>query len=124
MSATASKVPSGREFRQEEERIDRRWMYILWALLLPLLVVLAFVAKGCFSLAARNAEAQGVSRRPEQAAEVSHVSSELFRRPAAGERLKQQQRKTLEHYGWVDRQHGIVRVPIDVAMDLVLKEQP
>ncbi len=28
----------------------------------------------------------------------------------------------LEHYGWVDRERGLVHLPIDVAMELYLQE--
>jgi hypothetical protein len=43
--------------------------------------------------------------------------------PAADmKRLRDQEDATLTTYGWVDRQAGIVRVPIDVAMTLVLEE--
>jgi hypothetical protein len=58
--------------------------------------------------------------RPEP--EVSNIHTELFGGPGAGERLKAVQRNGLEHYGWVDRSRGLVRIPIDVAMDLESKE--
>jgi hypothetical protein len=32
------------------------------------------------------------------------------------------QDKTLEEYGWVDSQAGIVRIPVDRAMDLLLQK--
>ena len=31
------------------------------------------------------------------------------------------QNKTLDTYGWVDRQHGVVRIPINRAMDLLVQ---
>ncbi|HKM89274.1 MAG TPA: hypothetical protein VJX29_01565 [Candidatus Acidoferrales bacterium] len=37
------------------------------------------------------------------------------------ERLRQQQEKSLDTYGWVDRSRGIVHIPIERAMDLVLE---
>jgi hypothetical protein len=37
--------------------------------------------------------------------------------------LQKQERDVLEHYGWVDKGQGIVRVPIDRAMD-ILAQQP
>lgn len=125
MHARQPSDTTARAFRQESERIDRRWVFIVGGFLLPFLVVLAAAAAGMFALASRKgAAAQGVFERPDPAAEVSNVSSELFRRPAAGELLKQRQQKQLQRYGWVDRPRGVVRVPIDVAMDLVAKEQP
>jgi len=33
--------------------------------------------------------------------------------------LRQSEEETLSSYGWVDRKAGIVRIPIDRAMDLV-----
>lgn len=33
--------------------------------------------------------------------------------------LRQQQSEKLNSYGWVDRSNGIVRIPIDHAMDLI-----
>ncbi len=40
---------------------------------------------------------------------------------AAEKRLQQMRR--LDTYGWLDRQSGIVHIPIDVAMDTLVKEQ-
>jgi hypothetical protein len=111
-----------RDFRQEEEHIDRRWLVIAAAIVLPLLVVLAALAQRLFTRASRRDAAQGVPTRPDPAAEVSGVHAELFERPLAGELLEQQQRNTLDRYGWVDREHGIVRVPINVAIELVAKD--
>jgi hypothetical protein len=126
---TAPKTPPAarRDFRQEEEHIDRGWSVITAAVLLPFLIVLAVAARVCFVHASRPDAAQGVPTRPEPGGEVSSVHSELFERPLAGERLKAQQQKTLAGYAWVDRQHGVVRVPIDTAIELVakgVKEQP
>jgi hypothetical protein len=37
--------------------------------------------------------------------------------------LRAQEREVLDHYGWVDKNQGIVRMPIDRAIDLLV-EQP
>lgn len=37
-----------------------------------------------------------------------------------GLRLRREGAETLSHYRWVDRERGIVRVPIDVAIDRLL----
>lgn len=39
-----------------------------------------------------------------------------------GPRARAADRAVLESYGWVDRERGIARIPIDVAMDLVARE--
>jgi hypothetical protein len=67
-----------------------------------------------------HAPAISAPARPDP--EVSNVRSELFSEPGAAERLKADQLHALEHYNWVDRSRGIVRIPIDVAMDLESKE--
>jgi hypothetical protein len=36
--------------------------------------------------------------------------------------LRREEDEQLGSYGWVDRQAGIIRVPIDLAMELVAKE--
>jgi hypothetical protein len=36
--------------------------------------------------------------------------------------LRSEEEQTLTTYAWVDRPNGVVRVPVDVAMTLVLKE--
>lgn len=35
--------------------------------------------------------------------------------------IREAQRQTLDSYGWVDKPNGVVRVPIDRAMELLLK---
>ena len=67
-----------------------------------------------------HAPAASAPARPD--AEVSNVRSELFRYPGAGERLKADQLHALDGFGWVDRERGMVRIPIDVAMELESKE--
>ena len=37
------------------------------------------------------------------------------------QRLKQSQQELLNSYGWVDKNAGVVRIPIDRAMDLLLQ---
>lgn len=36
--------------------------------------------------------------------------------------FREREQRELESYGWINRTSGIVRVPIELAMDLVLKE--
>ena len=127
MAEPATSNATAHEFRQQAELIDRGWVAISAAILLPFLVVLGVAAKVLLGAASRPDAAQYVPTRPELADRVSDIHAELFQRPLAGELLKEQQQKVLGHYGWVDRQHGVVRVPIDVAIELVAKgaqEQP
>lgn len=38
------------------------------------------------------------------------------------ERFRAQEEETLSTYGWVDRQKGVVRIPIERAMEIVARE--
>lgn len=40
------------------------------------------------------------------------------------EALRDRQTERLETYGWVDRDEEIVRVPIEEAMELILRDEP
>lgn len=88
-----------------------------WVLLFG---VLLCVVAGLVLLARSHTleRAASVTTAPRPEPEVHNIRSELFRVQGAGDRLKADQRQALQHYGWVDRQRGIVRIPIDVAMDL------
>jgi hypothetical protein len=104
---------------QESERIGSGLTLGITAWVLVFGVALCVVAGLVLtarSRALRHASSLPAPVRPEP--EVSQIRTELFGSPGAGERLKAEQRSALQHYTWVDREHGIVRIPIDVAMEL------
>lgn len=52
----------------------------------------------------------------------SDVSSPVADTPVADmERMRAEEEKVLDHAGWVDRQKGIVHIPIDTAKNLALQ---
>jgi len=55
--------------------------------------------------------------------EISNVRQEMFgiARPEPG--MLEQQRLRLERFGWVDRDQGLVHIPIEAAMELLLRER-
>ncbi|HVV17265.1 MAG TPA: hypothetical protein VHH90_08690 [Polyangia bacterium] len=53
---------------------------------------------------------------------VAEVRQELFTITAPKPTVLEEQRRAVETYGWVNRARGVVRVPIEVGMDLVLGE--
>jgi hypothetical protein len=55
---------------------------------------------------------------------ISGVEQTPIRDARVGEDLRDAQRRDLETWGWVDRDAGIVRIPIGRAMDLVAKGTP
>jgi hypothetical protein len=42
--------------------------------------------------------------------------------PGALRQLRAEETKILEHYGWVDKGAGVVRIPIDKAMELLVEK--
>jgi len=71
------------------------------------------------------------SRPPEEAeappgmgrAEQSVVDQRPFALEDSAARLRTEQHARLEDYGWVDRDAGIIHVPVERAMDAVLAEE-
>lgn len=53
---------------------------------------------------------------------VGQVRQELFTIPQPKPTALEEQGRELQRYGWVDRSGGVVHVPIEVGMDLVLQE--
>jgi len=51
---------------------------------------------------------------------VGQVRQEVFTIADPKPTPLEEQARTLEQYGWVDRAQGIVRVPVEVGMDLML----
>jgi hypothetical protein len=54
--------------------------------------------------------------------EISHVEQTPIWETERGEDLEAQQRRDLGTWGWANRDAGIARIPIDRAMDLVVRE--
>jgi hypothetical protein len=42
--------------------------------------------------------------------------------PPTGAELKVHENEVLSSYGWVDQDKGVVRIPVDVAQNLVIQE--
>jgi hypothetical protein len=106
-------------FAQEPEDLKRRWIVGVALGLLLLLVCLTAAAFGLKHVLDAKTRAEGTGQQPRPAERVSNVHSELFSRTLSGEARKRAQAETLRHYRWVDKQRGVVRLPIDVAIELV-----
>jgi len=52
---------------------------------------------------------------------IGLVEQQLFELTTRGERQRAAQLERLRSYGWVDRQAGVVHLPIERAMDLVVQ---
>lgn len=66
----------------------------------------------------------GPPPRPAQAPRtVGMVEQTLIADDRLGLRIAAEKRAELERYGWVDRQKGLIRIPIERAFDLLLAER-
>lgn len=55
-------------------------------------------------------------------AEIGIVDQQMFELEGRADRLRREQRRRLDSYGWVDRDAGVIHVPIQEAMDDVVQE--
>jgi hypothetical protein len=107
----------------EAERIARApivWVGI-WAIAFS--IVLGVVALILFHVRSNTIEGNVSAGEPRPGQPVSSIRTNLFHyQPGDGTKDKARQRRELERFGWVDREQGIVRIPIDTAIDLELAE--
>lgn len=105
--------------RFQPDRTEVGVVAILGAALLGILVV-ALLMMAWFFAALERAEVQGDSGRSVLAGErLPPPRPHLQVSPPAEMRaFEAEQKKTLHSYGWVDREAGIVRIPIERAMAL------
>ncbi len=71
---------------------------------------------------ARDVEDERFTRRvrDEASVEVNGIERALFRIEAQGLEMNQRAAAHLSSYGWIDRDRGIVRIPIEAAFQVVL----
>ncbi|WP_437312652.1 hypothetical protein [Sorangium sp. So ce385] len=120
------------DVRQEEDLLP--WRRIL---AVAFTVVVIFVILGVWSwvlLRGREAELRPAGRSLARAregfeprGELSGVDQRVFQRDSVGEEgfgkmLDRRKREELGRFGWADRGRGIVQIPIEDAMNLVVEE--
>ncbi|WP_437720014.1 hypothetical protein [Sorangium sp. So ce861] len=120
------------DVHQEEDLLPwRRILAVAFA------VIVIFVILGVWSwvlLRGREAELRPAGRSLARAREgfvprgvVAGVDQRVFQREAVGEEgfgkmLNRRKREELGRFGWADRGRGIVQIPIEDAMNLVVEE--
>ena len=104
---------------QEPDRVPARRLALVTVVAIAVgvsaVVVAAFIGRVNGALPRRAFAAAP----PRGTVETSLVSTGGGR----GDEARARQRALLDEYGWVDRDAGIARIPIDRAMDLVLEER-
>jgi hypothetical protein len=112
------------ELHQEEDTVPG-WKVLL-AVAVTLLVSGVLIGWSISMLDAREAELRPSRSFPEQLLgprrRVSGVEQSLFAEPARGIVQAARARRELDRYQWVDRELGIVRIPIERAIELRARE--
>jgi hypothetical protein len=110
--------PHNNDTRNEEIAVERSDVSLSLAGVLfggfALVLALSFVAIAVFYPGSRHG--------PSDAPRLATAKPRLEIDPAADlAAFRAQQQQALGSYGWVDRAHGVVRIPIDQAMQDVAK---
>jgi hypothetical protein len=102
--------------RQEDDRVRAR--RVSAALATVLVVSLALSAWAGWMLRKRE---RAPVPPPVVSAEVGGVKQTLIGPDTSARALADRGREVLESYGWVDREAGVARIPIEQAMRLVVE---
>lgn len=108
---------------QEEDNVNGR--AIFWILVVVMLISfgLGVWAWGMWRARADRLRPQGFWERHLGAPrEMAGVEQAIFVLQGKGMALRDAQAMSLQQYGWADREHGLVRIPIEEAMRLVVAE--
>lgn len=107
----------------ESERFSRLKIAFTAGWVLIFCGLLGVIAVIVFNVRSRGHEpTHDVHATARPRGEVSNIHVDLFAPTGKGQALKGEQEKKISSYGWVDPKAGLVRIPIDVAMDLELQE--
>lgn len=110
---------------QEQDRLPVHKTLVIFGITAATIVVSLVLAALFLHLATgailqEHSSAQGIlSPAPEQIAGVKQGPILLQQ---TGLRLAQQERERLRNYAWVNRTQGVVRIPIERAMEIIVGE--
>src|SRR5262249_43587864 len=118
MSAPASHYPSSSAPKAEADRFPTR---LVLAVGLGALVIFALATWITYRVSEREIELAlpaGPSAPPSEVGkdEIGLINQKLFEQQLEAQRKQTQQERRLSSYGWVDRDRGVIRIPIDEAM--------
>src|SRR4051812_34956494 len=105
---------------QESDCLPRRWLFGLAGGS----VMLTLVAVWLSALLGRTSQVARPATPLLRAAQASPLEQSLIEQDARGLQLQREQRGALERYGWVDRDAGVVQLPIERAMRLNVEKRP
>jgi hypothetical protein len=112
------------DLQQEDDVVPRR--AILGVLASVLAIFALLIAWAWHALRKEEATIRPSRAFPERTyvprRDVQKLQERLYDGEGAGQALKKRQREALRSFGWVDRDKGIVSIPIDDAISIVSQE--
>ncbi len=116
-----SAIQNGIAVGHEERDADIRALVLFALSLITTIIVVLFLVKWAFQAFPRpEAEITApYSARLGGAAEVPPEPRLQVNAPEDLRKMRAQEDEVLNSYGWVDKQKGIIRIPIDRAIDLL-----
>jgi len=109
-------------FPQERDRVPgvRLFAVLVWTLAVGVVAVgVSTLILHTRSADLGEAPAPFASVAPRTIGSIEQTSID---RTSAGVALRATQRRELDRFGWVDRDAGVAQIPIDRAMDVVVRE--
>src|SRR5262245_3271502 len=104
----------------EKSDVDPKWVAIYGFAILAVLGIAAqlgsYALYRYFDVKETKPQASGPAEPPPPPRLQQYPVQDL-------ENLRSREREALDHYGWVDRDQGIVRIPVDRAIDLIAQKQ-
>jgi hypothetical protein len=106
----------------EEDRIGSRTIVLVGVGALLVFFVASLAAIGAMKRQQGRINPDGPGPLPAELGEskIGLLEQRLFENSNQADVVHRVQRSKLESYGWVDRSQGIIRIPIDRGMELVL----
>jgi hypothetical protein len=102
---------------QEEDVLPARAVLTVFGGVLAAIVALSLVAYGLLKL--RESQLRPSRQFTERELPAPHRVSEIRQEPFVAVPPRPTTDPALQSYGWVDRSRGLVRIPIEPAMELV-----
>lgn len=102
------------------------WGTITWVAVATLIVLAGAASWGAWMLYDQVGSLdQPVGSAPSRIGqpEVGIVDQRMFAQERRAQELRRAQKERLSSYGWVDRERGVIHLPIERAMELLLEEE-
>lgn len=91
--------------------------------LILVIAACCLTAAGIEACGTRGRSPHRAASGPEIPEDVSDMETRVFTVQAQGLEANQRAEQLLSHYSWIDRDRGTVRVPVEVAYQLLLQKQ-